>query len=541
VTRKPRHRRGAGPPTRGEVSDLRGQASAARLELGELRAHIALAQQDLSGTSTLQRANEELLCNALKAQADSDDCRQNLREAARASERDPLTALPNRTLLLDRLVHAIARSRRRSERLAVLFVDLDGFKQVNDNHGHAAGDEVLQQVAQRLLAVVREEDTVSRHGGDEFLILLEGVESPLDAVAMADTLVEAVAVPIRVDGVEVRLGISVGISLFPDHAQQAGRLIECADAAMYVAKRSGGRCALAGDATGRTPAYFSSKPPAASTSAGEREMLRTDRRQSLLCDANERLLMAALDSRQSQDAAETAHRLQRENLAVVAHELRGPLSPMKLAAALLPRVKLDELPRVQAIIERGVTQMTRLVGDLLDLSRVHTGKLRLELLPIDLRIVLEDVVEGVRAAADARGQSLALDLPAGPLRIWGDAVRLTQVFRNLLDNSVKYTPVGGSVRLEARECCGLAEVSVCDTGIGIALESLQRVFEPFAQDPRAVGFDSAGLGIGLTVVRELVEGHAGHVVACSDGPGKGSRFVVTLPLADPAERVPAAA
>ena len=532
MSRKARRRQGTGPPSRGEVAQLRGQADAAREELGELRAGIALAQQDLAGAVELQQATEQLVCSALQAQAASEECGDKLREAASASQRDPLTGLPNRVLLLDRLVHAIRHARRKAERLALLFVDLDGFKQVNDVHGHAAGDSVLQQVAARLLTVVREEDTVSRHGGDEFLILLAGIGAKRDAVAVADALVQAFTAPLVWEGIEVKLGISVGISLFPDHGEEAGHLIESADAAMYVAKRSDGHCALAGEDTalGQTIASAAAVAPEPGPES-ELDLRRAQRDQNLLREANERLLMAALDCRQSQDAAETAHRLQRENLAVVAHELRGPLSPLQFAAATLPDVSPADLPRIQALIERSVAQMMRLVGDLLDLSRVHTGKLRLQCVPLDLVAVLEHAVDAARPLMAARSQTLDVEIRADSLGISGDAVRLDQVFRNLLDNASKYTPAGGWVRLAAGIRCGMAEVIVSDSGIGIPLASLDRVFQPFSQDQRAVGFNDEGLGIGLTVVRELVEGHGGAVIASSEGSDRGSSFVVTLPLA----------
>lgn len=531
MSRKPRRRQGTGPPSRDDLARLRDQASAARLELGQLRDGIAQAQHDSAGAVHLQQANEQLVLSALQSQSAGEDCREKLRVASSAAQRDPLTGLPNRVLLLDRLVHAIRHARRNSERLALLFVDLDGFKQVNDVHGHAAGDSVLQQVAQRLLQVVREEDTVSRHGGDEFLILLAGIGAQRDAVAVADAVIQAFVAPLQWEGVEVALGISVGIAVFPDHGVEARHLIESADAAMYVAKRSDGHCALAGADTALGQIVASPLPGSAPSAESELELRRVQRHQDLLRDANERLVLAALDCQHSQEAAEAAHRLQCENLAVVAHELRGPLSPIQYAAATLPGLPPEELRRVQGVIERGVQQLARLVGDLLDLSRVHTGKLRLERVALDLVGVLGHAVDSARPLLAARSQNFSVEIRADALPVSGDAVRLHQVFRNLLDNAAKYTPTGGWIRLIAGIRCGMAEVIVADSGIGIPLAALDRVFQPFSQEERAVRFDGKGLGIGLTVVRELVEGHDGTVVACSDGPNRGSSFVVTLPLA----------
>jgi signal transduction histidine kinase len=252
--------------------------------------------------------------------------------------------------------------------------------------------------------------------------------------------------------------------------------------------------------------------------------------QELLRDANEQLVLSALGAHASQVAAETAHRLQREHFAVVAHELRGPLSPIRMAAGMLGRISNDELPRMAGIIDREVVHMSRLIGDLLDLSRVHTGKLRLERSQIRLGTVIQAAIDASREAMAARGQELTLALEPGELDLYGDAVRLTQVVRNLLDNASKYTPEGGRITLETTRVGATVAISISDNGIGITPEALKHVFEPFAQDAHAVGFNAAGLGIGLAVVRELVEAHGGTVLACSDGPGLGSCFVVTLTL-----------
>jgi signal transduction histidine kinase len=175
--------------------------------------------------------------------------------------------------------------------------------------------------------------------------------------------------------------------------------------------------------------------------------------------------------------------------------------------------------------------MARLVGDLLDVSRAHTGKLRVEQHLVDLGKLVDQAVDTCRPAMDARLQHIGVYVPACPLPITGDPVRLVQVLCNLLDNASRYTQVGGEIGLSAAATEQAVVVTVSDNGIGITPQALPKVFDPFVQDTHAVGFNGAGLGIGLTVVRELVEAHGGEVVASSAGTGFGSQFVITLPLA----------
>lgn len=174
----------------------------------------------------------------------------------RAAGRDPLTGLPNRDRALKRLDRAAARARRRGERLAVLFIDLDGFKPVNDTHGHAAGDAVLRIVAERVAQAVRETDTAARLGGDEFMVLLENDPTPELAAWVADRILADLAAPYEVDGVGMTtLSASIGIALLPDHTEDPQQLVHLADQAMYAAKRGGrGRVVLHGGPPS-TPAH----------------------------------------------------------------------------------------------------------------------------------------------------------------------------------------------------------------------------------------------------------------------------------------------
>ena len=259
--------------------------------------------------------------------------------------------------------------------------------------------------------------------------------------------------------------------------------------------------------------------------------------QDALKRINEELVLATLTAQSLQLVAVEALRRQTESLALAAHELRNPLMPIRTVATLLGKVRsVDELPRLSGLIERQVMHMTRLIDDLLDVARVATGKLHLDRTRLDLREVFENVVDVCKPSMDARRQTFALRHPDRPLVLEGDLVRLTQVFVNILNNASKYTPVGGDIALDCRvnstgESAGEAVVTVTDNGIGITPEALPLIWEPFVQDPLAIGFSKQGLGVGLTLVRELVRAHSGSVSAASAGAGQGSAFVVRLPLA----------
>jgi diguanylate cyclase (GGDEF)-like protein len=508
-----------------ELAALRREVEQARAELARVRADVAAAEVHFGGSQAAQilEANEQLVLSALRAQTQADTAAEAaaeaLKQASRWAEFDALTGLPNRMLLRDRLAQAISGARRRDARSALLFLDLNNFKEINDTLGHAFGDQVLKLAASRLATSVRGADTVSRHGGDEFVILLAEVGQVGDAVAIAEKLGAALGVPGRVGDRVVRLTASIGISLYPDDGEDADTLIERADAAMYHAKRHGLRTfAFQHHGVVSVPGGSSADPPS--------------QRHAQLQEVNESLVLAALSAQELQAAAEQTQARQMEALAVVAHELRSPLGPIRNAVALLGRTRADEqtLHRVQDVIERQLAHLTRLVGDLLDVSRAHTGRFRLERQTVDIGDLIGRAVESCRPAMYGRLQHLEVCMPSIALHVDGDPMRLTQVLCNLLDNASKYTQVGGDIRLCVSAAEGSIVMTVSDNGIGITAEALPRVFEPFVQDQHAVGFNGAGLGIGLTVVRELVDAHGGSVVASSTGSGLGSQFVVTLPL-----------
>lgn len=247
-------------------------------------------------------------------------------------------------------------------------------------------------------------------------------------------------------------------------------------------------------------------------------------------EANAQLVIAALSAQNLQASAEHTLAQQRNILTLVAHELRNPLTPISMIAGRLVRVPAEELPRMQALIEGQVQHMSRLVDDLLDVSRASTGKLRLDRQIVDMVEIIQGAIEVCSPVMNTRHLHFNAQLPACALSVDGDPVRLTQILGNLLGNAAKYTPAGGNVTLSVTAKDDVLEMSICDDGIGISAQALPFIFEPFVQDVHAIGFNGAGLGIGLTVVRELVEAHGGKVVGMSDGDGQGSTFIVTLPL-----------
>jgi len=220
---------------------LNQQADALRTQLVELRRDLANGQRDFSAVraAQLREANGQLVLAALHAETIAETAVSDLGEVVRSSQRDALTDTPNRALMRDRLECAIAMARRHRTRIAMVFLDLDHFKQINDTLGHAVGDQVLQLVARRLESVVRDSDTVSRHGGDEFLVLLTGISRASDAAQIADKIIAALSAPSRVGGHVLRLSASVGVTIYPEDGEDAATLINRADAAMYRSKRSG--------------------------------------------------------------------------------------------------------------------------------------------------------------------------------------------------------------------------------------------------------------------------------------------------------------
>jgi PAS domain S-box-containing protein len=235
---------------------------------------------------------------------------------------------------------------------------------------------------------------------------------------------------------------------------------------------------------------------------------------------------------QAEEALKEADRRKDEFLATLAHELRNPLAPISNAVQLMRRPDgRRQSDRVVEMVGRQVRQIVTLVDDLMEVSRITRGKIDLRVERVPLAEIVHSAVETSQLAIERAGHQLTLAMPEEPLVLLADRVRLTQVFANLLNNAAKYTDPGGRIWIDVWREDGMAAVSVRDTGIGIPEEALGRVFDMFAQAHRAVGRGQGGLGIGLTMVRSLVEMHHGTVEARSGGVGQGSEFLVRLPLA----------
>jgi PAS domain S-box-containing protein len=238
-----------------------------------------------------------------------------------------------------------------------------------------------------------------------------------------------------------------------------------------------------------------------------------------------------------------ADRQKDEFLATLAHELRNPLAPISAAAELLKHAKSlePELRAATTILERQTRHMRHLVDDLLDMSRITSGRIRLQPAPIELAHLLQGVIEAHRQSAEAARHTITFTPAGKPVHVSGDRVRLTQIFANVLHNAVKYTPPGGKIEIVLSVENRQAVVSVRDSGVGIPPEMLEYVFEPFAQLDRSFEIADGGVGIGLTLAKRLIELHQGRIEARSAGRGQGTQFLIHLPTtaAAPVERAPA--
>jgi two-component system CheB/CheR fusion protein len=241
-------------------------------------------------------------------------------------------------------------------------------------------------------------------------------------------------------------------------------------------------------------------------------------------------------------AAEEADIRKNQFLAMLAHELRNPLGAAVNALHIIQRIAgVDrQIQHAVRIAGRQLEHEARLLDDLLDVSRIILGKITVDMQVVDLRATIGAAVESADHVARGRALDVRVDLPEEPLAVAGDATRLEQCLGNLLSNATKFTPAGGTVTVRARREDGWAVVTVSDSGIGIPDEMLGRVFDLFVQADPSLGRTQGGLGIGLTLVKHLVELQGGGVVARSAGPGKGSEFEIRLPLGEQVRAIPAA-
>ena len=475
---------------------LSEEADAVRAEMARLRCDVAGTSNGFTEARAAQllEVNERLVGRALSLASAAAGDSAGL---TGPGQRDGLTGTPNRALMLDRLRVAIASARRRAACITVLALRLDSLQDINDAFGRTVGDAALQLAAGRLSSAVRESDTVCRYAIDVFVVLLCDVGSGPDARVAARRLLSTLTMPARVADCELQLSASLGVAVYPPDGEDAAALVARATATLSPAGTGDG-----------IEFEQRSVPPGSAVNGG---------------------FPVATPQQQRDDEAQ---RRQLDFLATVAHELRNPLAPIRLAAAVLARDRRDDprMARQQAIIERQVAHMSRLIEDLLDGARISTGKLGLDRRTVEMAEVIRLAVETCRPAIDQRAQELTVRLTDAPCHVNGDPVRLVQVFSNLLGNAAKYTPAGGTLSVALARAGDRLAISVADTGIGIGADALPDIFGLFVRDAHAQAFAPHGMGIGLAVVRHLVEAHGGSVVGTSAGAGCGSEFVVTLPL-----------
>jgi CheY-like chemotaxis protein len=238
--------------------------------------------------------------------------------------------------------------------------------------------------------------------------------------------------------------------------------------------------------------------------------------------------------KRAEEALREADRRKDEFLATLAHELRNPLAPVRSAVQVL-HIKGPSTPELQwakDVIDRQMQAMTRLIDDLIDVSRISRGKIELRRERLELAQVVREAVESSRPLIEQEGHQLTVTLPSRPIVLVADRVRLTQVFLNLLNNAAKFSAQGGRIDLSAEPRGGDVVVSVKDTGVGIPAANLASVFEMFSQVEGALSRSRGGLGIGLCLVKQIVEMHEGRIAVYSDGPDRGSEFVVRLPMVE---------
>jgi len=455
----------------------------------------------------LLAANEQLVLNMLLIQDQVRAGEKALQELSRTADLDQLTNLPNRREFNARLYKAISNAQQRGETFALLFLDINNFKTINDTLGHRMGDAVLVEAAHRLTQCVQYGNTVARYGGDEFVILLTPCALRGEAVIIADEIIAKLGVARLIGGRQLSISVSVGISFYPEDGADSNALVDSADLAMYKNKID--KRALSNRA------------------------LRSNGRMVQMREANGKLVIAALGAQLLQKHAEEMLRQEQFVMAKVAHELRNPLTPLSLSAELLSHAKQEAMPHLHGIIGRQIEHLTRLVEDLVDVTRARTGKLHLTREKIDLSIAIIEAIDVCTPAINAKNQTLTLCAPDTALYVEGDSFRMAQIFFNLLGNASKFTAPMGTIKVSIGVMGAWVEISVSDNGIGMSATTLPRIFEPFMQDTQALGFNTRGLGIGLTVVRELVQSHGGSIVAQSKGLGLGSCFTVKVPLITP--------
>ena len=346
-------------------------------------------------------------------------------------------------------------------------------------------------------------------------LALTGAEAPHDELRSAVDRVLSAGEPQKLEGMTIPYP---GVNGAPPSAAEADyRLVSAVILPLRARGRTLGALTLAMSRSGR--AYGPGELALAEDLAGRAAI--------------------ALDNARLYQDIQDGDRRKDEFLAMLAHELRNPLAPIRNAVQVLRLIGIKEPPLLQArdMIDRQVTHMARLIDDLLDMSRLSRGKILLRKERVDLVTLVRATVEDYRSILEATGLQLQERLPAGPLWAYGDPTRLAQVVGNVLHNANKFTDAGGRVTVELARVSGGREavLAIRDTGIGMEPDVLARVFEAFSQADRSLDRSRGGLGLGLALVKGLVELHGGQVSVSSAGPGQGTELVIRLPLGDHAE------
>ncbi|MFZ6643068.1 ATP-binding protein [Undibacterium sp. TC4M20W] len=260
-------------------------------------------------------------------------------------------------------------------------------------------------------------------------------------------------------------------------------------------------------------------------------LIELGRRADALEATNARLEQEVRIRESAEEALLQADRRKDEFLATLAHELRNPLAPIRTGLDILRMKEGDKAASAKArdIMERQLVQMVRLVDDLMDVSRINTGKLAIQVAPVPLHVIINNAVEIARPLIDKFAHQFEVQLPVQTVMIAGDVTRLAQIVSNLLNNAVKYTPQGGQIRLTAALDGKNVEIRIKDNGIGIALHMQESIFDMFSQADSSIERSNAGLGVGLSLARRLAELHGGSIIARSAGMGEGSEFILRLP------------
>ncbi len=517
-------------------SDVNAPADVPALVQGLLgRIRVVTQELPVIVTDEILEASELLAVTALHASAAADESRENLERAARPFDVDALTGLPNRALFRDRFSQALAHARRRHARVAVLFVDLDHFKAINDAHGHAVGDMIIRYVANCLKDAGRDVDTVCRHGGDEFLILLSEIGDATSAARFAEKVTTVLREPVRIADATFTISASIGISLYPDDGEDQEILVQRADAAMYVAKRNGNGVAFA------SAQHQPLNPTHALTAAAEGhdpigllEVALAEAHTSLadLKATNARLELDILNAEREQIKANEAKQYQSHLLNVVAHELRNSLSPLQSAADVLSLVRMDPslMQRLELVLKRQISHIFTLLTDLLDVSRLNMGRLTIDLDRVDVAEVIESAVSQLATGLAKRDHEVLVRIETEFPFILGDKVRLTQVVTTLLDQMSASLKQGAQITASLYDSEGTLVMAIAEgRGSSRAHDTKAQTLDLYDDRPSEAG--NSILTVAVMVVIELLKSHGGQLTVSRNGNREVPRLQIVLPRA----------